>query len=235
MKGNSFFRYSNIENALALGNRYPTPGLIPPMQWKDSLPANPPENVRVRTIAAGIVRVSWRPSAPAVDGDTARGYIVYSSHENEIDRSRPENIAAILPASSREFCDTVKGDGSGGYYYCVTAVDRLWNESQPGTERESLPVLAELARLFQDTLVVKNPFQVPGSPMIYFPFELPHVAPVILRILDNRNREVVSVVDEVQLPGRHIVAADVSKLPRGHYASLCLIGDRSVKIPFEIR
>jgi uncharacterized lipoprotein YddW (UPF0748 family) len=235
LEGNSFFRYSNIESALALGNRYLTPALIPPMRWKDSIPPNPPENVRVRTTVDGTVSVSWQASAVAPDGDSPRGYVVYRSHEKDIDRSRPEQIAVILPGPSREFRDSVRGGAPAGFYYCVTAFDRLWNESRPGMERETVPALAELARPFHDTLMVRNPYQPPGSSIVYFPFELSQVAPVILRILDNRNREVVSVVDAVELPGRHIAAADVSQLPAGRYASLCIIADRSLKIPFEIR
>jgi len=117
----------------------------------------------------------------------------------------------------------------------VTAVDRLWNESLPGKERLPVSELAVISRVFRDSGVVKEPFQPAGSSTVYFPYELVRVTPVILRILDQRNREVASVVDAVELPGRHIAAADVSGLHSGRYTSLCIFDDRTVKIPFDVR
>ncbi|HUN65873.1 MAG TPA: family 10 glycosylhydrolase [Bacteroidota bacterium] len=235
MQGNSFFRYSNIEDFLAMGGRYPAPALIPPMLWRDSVPPLPPADLRVRTMNDGIVVLRWSTPLPAADGELPAAYVVYRSPDGEPDRTRPGNIVAILPPVRHSYLDTIRENGRAGYSYSVTAVDRLWNESLPGKERLPVSELAVISRVFRDSGVVKEPFQPAGSSTVYFPYELVRVTPVILRILDQRNREVASVVDAVELPGRHIAAADVSGLHSGRYTSLCIFDDRTVKIPFDVR
>jgi uncharacterized lipoprotein YddW (UPF0748 family) len=88
----------------------PTPALVPAM---GQLPADrpaAPTHVVVRT-TADHATVTWRP--PSTGPRPAR-YAIY----------RAGALAATVPATTLSWTDDAAGDT-----YCVTALDRLWNES----------------------------------------------------------------------------------------------------------
>lgn len=102
------------------------PALIPSMPWKDPLPPLSPVYPDARKQLSQVF-LSWTPPGPAADGDTAVRYIIYRFGIEELeDISRPDRI--IGTTSSPFFID--KPD-QGRYYYLVTSMDRLHNESSP--------------------------------------------------------------------------------------------------------
>lgn len=106
-------------------HRYPA--LIPSMPWKDPLPPLPPAYPDARRQLSQVL-LSWSPPPPASDGDTAVRYIIYRFRKQEPeDISRPEKI--IGSTNKTFFID--RSHATGNYYYLVTAMDRLHNESAP--------------------------------------------------------------------------------------------------------
>jgi len=103
------------------------PALIPPMSWKDSIPPLAPRNLALKQSGTHIT-LNWEQAQPAVDGDTARYFVVYRFRIGKAhDLSNPEHIVSIQRAMT--FTDTL-AQTSKDYTYLVTAFDRGHNESR---------------------------------------------------------------------------------------------------------
>ncbi len=107
-----------------------TPALLPPMPWKDDQPPPPVGNLTAQT-RGNEIRLSW--TAPPATGnamDQVRQYVIYRSTGSTIDRDTAANLVRIT-ANETETSHTDAGLLPGTYYYTVTALDRLHNESVP--------------------------------------------------------------------------------------------------------
>ena len=101
---------------------YATPALVPVMSHLPAQRPDPPVGVRVHDDGV-TATVTWLPPA---SGPAPTSYAIYR---------------ADAPNRPAELVGTVRAQGSGpaswtdpagpGYAYCVTALDRLWNESRP--------------------------------------------------------------------------------------------------------
>lgn len=232
--GNGFFRWENIGASLDVGGRYQTTALIPPMPWKDSVPPEIPRNVTVASIADGFFHLQWMPPLPAQDGDGAKMYAIYRSTTAPLDIGNAENLLTTLPGSSLEFTDTITHPQTTKYFYAVTALDKANNESAPAVESVVLPEIAELSRHFSLALALGETYPNPASSVVFIPYEIQRSAPVIVKILDRNNKEVVDVVDSIQKPGRYVAAADISKLEDGTYTCLLVAGDQTIRKTLRI-
>ncbi len=107
-----------------------TPALLPRMPWKDDQPPPPVGNLTAQT-RGNEVRLSW-VAPPATDNplDKVRQFVVYRSTGSTINRDDAANIVRIT-ANENETSFTDLGLAPGTYYYTVTALDRLHNESMP--------------------------------------------------------------------------------------------------------
>jgi len=114
---------------------YRTPALVPVMPWLDSLAPRPVRELTLRR-QGRTAALSWTPnSMPAADGDLAAYYVLYRFERGQlISPSDPRRILAVVrPANLAQpaaFQDTTARPGVP-YTYCLTAVDRLHNESVP--------------------------------------------------------------------------------------------------------
>ncbi len=114
---------------------YRTPALVPVMPWLDSLAPRPVRELTLRR-AGRVASLSWTPNPlPADDGDLAAYYVLYRFERGQlISPNDSRRILAVLrPAGLGQpaaFQDTTARPGVP-YTYCLTAVDRLHNESGP--------------------------------------------------------------------------------------------------------
>ncbi len=107
-----------------------TPALLPPMPWKDDQPPPPVANLTAQT-RGNDVTLSWvAPPATGNALDRVRQFVVYRSTGSSIDREDAAHIVRIT-ANETETSHTDAGLLPGTYYYTVTALDRLHNESLP--------------------------------------------------------------------------------------------------------
>ncbi|MBC7746083.1 MAG: family 10 glycosylhydrolase [Flavobacterium sp.] len=102
--------------------------LPPTMPWLDAIPPAVPLLLRYTKTKKSFV-LSWDKPYPVRDGETAYGYVVYRSINNQkININDSKNILKVLYSDASSFEDTgVKGGVT--YNYTVTAFDRLKNES----------------------------------------------------------------------------------------------------------
>jgi uncharacterized lipoprotein YddW (UPF0748 family) len=233
--GDAFFRYEHIADILGLGGRYRYPADIPPMMWKDSLPPNAPRNFAVHTITDGIVRLQWDAPLRAEDGDTARYYNVYRSMRRPIDIENAENLLTITSTSSTMCTDTISHAMAAQYYYAVSAFDKGNNESLPTREAAIIiPEIASLSKQYAVAFKLGEQMKSSASNLVFLQYQIGQASPVLLKILDASNREVLNVVDAVQQPGRYVAAAEISKLKRGTYSFLLVAGEYSARKELDI-
>lgn len=136
LKGAAFYNTTTL-NANAnnfrtnlIANQYSSLSLIPPMSWIDNIPPSEPTNL-TPTLAAGKTQLSWTAPANTLDElQKVVRYAVYRSTSSTIDYSNPANLIAILPSTTINYTDNAVTPGSGtSYYYAVTSLDRISNES----------------------------------------------------------------------------------------------------------
>ncbi|MFN0255224.1 family 10 glycosylhydrolase [Pedobacter ureilyticus] len=111
-------------------NQYSTPAIIPAMTWIDNVaPAEPTD--LTSALEGGKTKLSW--TAPVSTTDELQKvvrYAVYRSTSSNIDYNNSANLIAILPSTAITYTDNAVTPGSGtSYYYAVTSLDRISNES----------------------------------------------------------------------------------------------------------
>lgn len=109
-----------------------TAAAIPVMTWKDTIPPKAPSNIRTTlNPTTGLYALAWDPPSAAVDGDTARRYLLYRFSKQlyqPADLEASSNLLALtgmptaIPAAR---IDTVNSQ----YYFAVSALDKNNNES----------------------------------------------------------------------------------------------------------
>lgn len=138
VQGSIFFRANVVRDnvkgftELLKSEIYRTPAIIPRMAWKESVPPNPPQNLRAGIdFFRGLYTLRWdRPSA-ASDGDTASRYIVYRFTTPTYGPSDLENSKHLIAlVGEPSVTPSARIDTPGvRYYFAVAALDRNNNES----------------------------------------------------------------------------------------------------------
>jgi uncharacterized lipoprotein YddW (UPF0748 family) len=135
VQGSVYFRsQSLLGNANHLADTlkkdfYRYPALPPLMLWRDSIPPNAPQDFTVRQENKSVV-LKWGQPATAGDNEPVYGYVVYRFQEGEkFELGDPRNIVSIQYNTEPVYLDTNVLPGKT-YFYVVTALDRLKNESE---------------------------------------------------------------------------------------------------------
>ncbi len=138
VQGSIQFRANNIRDNiggwtdLLKSDVFLYPAIIPVMKWKDLIPPNAPQNLRVVQVpSTNLFSLQWDSPARASDGDTAMRYVVYRFTSPTYQPSDLENSKYLIALSGSATTipsgriDTV----SARYYYAAASLDRNNNES----------------------------------------------------------------------------------------------------------
>jgi beta-glucosidase-like glycosyl hydrolase/uncharacterized lipoprotein YddW (UPF0748 family) len=117
---------------------YKYQALIPPMKWIDSIPPVKPNNIKFEKTNKG-VKLSWKASGYIYETDRPAYFVVYRFDGDKVgDYGDPSAIQCITKET--EFTVEQKKSWFGRKTtFVVTALDRLYNESEPG-----LPITLKL-------------------------------------------------------------------------------------------
>lgn len=144
-QGSVFFRsLSLVGNANHLADSlredfYQYPALPPQMLWLDSIPPNAPQGFTARAEKKSVL-LKWAPPLTAKDGEPVYGYVIYRFEvQDKFDLGDPANILNIQYHTEPVYLDTNVEAGKT-YFYVVTAIDRLKNES------DRTPTMAVIAQ-----------------------------------------------------------------------------------------
>jgi hypothetical protein len=99
------------------------------MPWKDNLSPQPATSLAAIRFANDSVVLKWtKPAATANEMDKVRQFAIYRSTNSNIDISDTANLLAITTNDTTGYRDEAI-TANTTYYYTVTALDRLHNES----------------------------------------------------------------------------------------------------------
>lgn len=136
ISGSIFFSSKSlINNELSVNDSlkkiYYYPALTPTMPWKDKIPPNAPQNVKVQKVADFGVAITWElPASLPKDGDEVQGFVIYRFDENEpINLENSSKILQIVRNEGILSYTDKNHNRENSYIYVVTALDRLQNES----------------------------------------------------------------------------------------------------------
>lgn len=107
---------------------YNKPALIPAMAWKDSIAPASPDSLAISKSPGSII-LSWnKPASTSSEFDKVKRFAIYRSGSPLIDRENSNNLIGITNQDQETYIDnSVVADSI--YYYTVTSLDRLYNES----------------------------------------------------------------------------------------------------------
>lgn len=108
---------------------YNKPALLPAMSWKDNVAPAPATDLTLTRNSGTSVTLSWtRPAETANEFDKTKRFVIYRSTSQNIDLEDANNILSITNMDENSLTDnTLLADSI--YYYAVTSLDRLHNES----------------------------------------------------------------------------------------------------------
>lgn len=113
-----------------IANQYSTLSLVPSMTWIDNIaPAEP--TALAASLQSGKTKLTWTPPAATTDElQKVVRYAVYRATSATIDFNNAANLIAIIPSTDASYTDNTVTPGLGtSYYYAVTSLDRISNES----------------------------------------------------------------------------------------------------------
>jgi hypothetical protein len=234
MAGQAFFRYEHVRDPAVFGGRYDTWANVPPMPWKDPLPPNPPATIAATESAPGVFSIEWTPPPPAADGERAHLYNVYCWTSAAIPFDNPRALVAIVPKGRTFFADTVGTPEGARYYFAVSALDRLNNESTPTTGSASIRELVDLrGRLTTVTsLVTLLPENAP--PLIAFALATGAQVTLELRAFHPPDTSATVLASGPRDAGTYVVGIPQGRFSPGRYVVRLTAGRHRLEQPLEV-
>ena len=135
IKGQIFYNTTSLRNnklgfrdSLQL-NFYVKPALQPTMSWKDNVAPLPATSLNAVASGLNAITLNWtKPASVSNELDNVKRFAIYRSTTTTVDISNANNLLAITWNDTTAYTDLTAVQGSN-YYYVVTALDRLQNES----------------------------------------------------------------------------------------------------------
>ena len=135
IKGQIFYNTTSLRNnklgfrdSLQL-NFYVKPALQPTMSWKDNVAPLPATSLNAVASGLNAITLNWtKPASVSNELDNVKRFAIYRSTTSTVDISNANNLLAITWNDTTAYTDLTAMQGSN-YYYVVTALDRLQNES----------------------------------------------------------------------------------------------------------
>ena len=205
---------------------YKVPALRPIMSWKETVPPNTPSALTIAKFSTSAL-INWTAPPVAADGGVAEQYVLYRSTSLPINTSDARNIIAIQ--GSTAYVENALPSQGQSYYYGVTALDRLQNESGLsnvlGLNASGVVNVGEEVPVIADFRLLQN-FPNPFNPTTIIAFQLPHEQRVSLRVYDLLGREVRAIAEGIMSAGYYQFQFDGSGLASGVYIYRMTAGER---------
>ncbi len=106
---------------------------LPPMPWKDDKPPMDPRNLRAHLLSSGNVLLIWSKPDSSIEPKDIQRYNVFRSEISPVDFHDAQNLIHVTAQADTFFVDRTVRAGHR-YFYVVTALDRVNNESPPSNQ-----------------------------------------------------------------------------------------------------
>lgn len=204
--GVNFFRFRSMVSSInyldsLAQDLFKFPANVPPMPWKDPVPPNPPTNLVVQKISANRYRLMWNKPDRASDGEVAEYYNIFRATQ-PIDQNNHTHLYRITASADTFFFDTVQ-DTNLVYYYAVSTLDKLDNESALSNV-VTTNVEYDFVNMPQISILHQN-YPNPFNGTTKIRYELFYPENVTLTIYDVLGRKVCDLVNEYQQSGKYEV------------------------------
>ena len=118
----------NFRDSLRL-NLFKKPALLPAMSWKDNAGPEAATSLTAILLGDNTIKLNWiKPAVASNEMDKAKQFVIYRAAGTMPDTDNIDNLIAISLTDTQEYIDTSTLT-NGTYYYLITALDRLHNES----------------------------------------------------------------------------------------------------------
>ena len=146
VKGQGIYNTTSLRSTTKLGFRdslrfffYNRPALLPLMPWKDDAPPQSATALSAVKYGNDSVVLNWiKPGTAASELDKVKRFVIYRSTNPVIDINDANNILFITPFDTTAYRDNTIAPNTT-YYYTVTAIDRLHNESEVSNTASNTP------------------------------------------------------------------------------------------------
>lgn len=127
---------NNLGISDTLKNIYKYPALLPSMPWKDGMAPNSPTSLQVKRNDNNGSEVTWKlPSKLTLNRENIQSFVLYRFEEfEEINLENPKKIVSIIRNVGVYKYEDKNASKRKSYYYVITALDRLHNESGPSNQ-----------------------------------------------------------------------------------------------------
>ncbi|MBA3673669.1 MAG: family 10 glycosylhydrolase, partial [Chitinophagaceae bacterium] len=116
---------------------YKKPALLPAMSWRDNTPPQSPSKLTAVKQPDYSYILNWiKPAATGNELDKVRQFVIYRSESSVININDTANILNITATDVNTYTDANPANKT--YYYTITSVDRLYNESVPSNVTDYL-------------------------------------------------------------------------------------------------
>jgi uncharacterized lipoprotein YddW (UPF0748 family) len=110
-------------------NFYNKSAMLPTMAWKDNIAPQPATALTITLQGDNSRRLNWTNPTPSTDSlQRVKRIAIYRSTNSVVDISNSNNLIAITWNDAVEYTDA-ESLPVNNYYYVVTTLDRLYNES----------------------------------------------------------------------------------------------------------
>ncbi len=137
---NAFLNANALNHRDSLRLRFQTmPALQPTMAWRDAEAPDAPTGLTAVKYGNDSVVLNWsKPAATANEMQRARQFVVYRSTSPVLNLEDQSNIQVITVNDTTAYRDT-KITNNTTYYYAVSSIDRMHNESVASNQADNLP------------------------------------------------------------------------------------------------
>lgn len=221
--GSVYFRADNMSEYSTQGfadslknNYYKYPALPPKMAYRTDVAPATPVSFNATKVDDFSARITWEDGS----GDESKRFVVYrvdaAAEINPTNfMSSAKNIATIT--GETVFIDRPANTSTGNYYYFVTEINRVGEESAPtaaisvgsltDVEEETLPQSWEVSSVYP------NPF----NPTTTVQFSIPNTALITAQVIDIQGRVVLDYGNVIYSAGTHQLELNAANWNSGVY------------------
>jgi len=204
--GQVYFRYSHLVNPISPATKYKTRAKTPDMRWKENRNVifyDQFNEYSMHDTAGTLQELPVHLRYAMYDNnrhnphqDTSnlpQRFVIYRSINYPIDTNNPDNLLAVLPATTVSFIDEMHHPARPEYYYLVSTLNEIEDVSN-------------IASLLDRELVFPL-FEDPHDPgTLYLTMYLPRGMSVSVNITDDKTRDDVTIIEGYLDAGFHTVS-----------------------------